>query len=95
MSCLYVLESSAGGPPDVPNVESLVYKMWTGKHKELSSGVLGLEIELRDENKGSLDEEDMSETLGVLYMSLNDTPVCCWKVMGFVDIIDVCWGVFG
>ena len=95
MSWLYALESSTGGPPDVPNVESPVYEMWTGERKELSSGVLGPEIELPDENKGSPDEEDMSETLGVLYMLLNNTPVCCWKAMGFVDIIDVCWGVFG
>ena len=59
----------------------------------MSTGVLGPEIKLLDETERSPDEEDVSETLGVVYMSLH--LVCCWKENELADIVDVCWGSFG
>ena len=67
--------------------------MWAGERSEMSTGVLGPEIRLLDETERSPDEEDASETLGVVYMSLH--PVCCWKENELADIIDICWPSFG
>jgi len=87
-----VLESSAVGPPDIPDKELPKFEMWARERSEMSTGVLGPEIKLPDEIVRSPDE-DASETLGVVYMSLH--PVCCWKENELVDIVDICWGSFG
>lgn len=67
-----------------------VCAMCAGEPNEMSTGVLRPEeIKLPDEYETSPDEEVVSETLGVLCMSLH--PVCCWKEKE-LDILDVCWG---
>jgi hypothetical protein len=40
--------------------------MSAGKRREISAGVLGLEMKLPEKKERSPDEEDVSETLGVL-----------------------------
>ena len=74
ISWLYMLESSTDGPPNVTDKESPKFEMCAGKRSEMSTGVLGSEIKLPEEIERSPDE-DASETLGVVYMSLH--PVCC------------------
>ncbi len=88
-----MLESSADGPPNVLDNELLEFEIWASEHSEMSTGVFRLEVELLEENKRSLDEEDASETLGVVYILLH--PVYCWKENELADIVDICWGSFG
>jgi len=63
---LYALESSADDPPDVPDQESPGFDMSAGERREILAGVLGLEMKLPEKKERSPDEEDVSETLGVL-----------------------------
>jgi len=69
-----MLESSADSPPNVTDKELPKFEMCAGECSEMSTRVLRSEIKLPEEIERSSDE-DASEMLGVVYMSLH--PVCC------------------